>query len=133
LHQVMCTKPWWCYCSHELNSFHFQRYIHEKWAYVYSPGISNLVFNRIENWWLGSWLKRTQIETFQQLYEADTKPNSRAQNLVDYYELQDMPTESFKDLRRPKHPWVLETHDDPQQHWGRFFCKNDTPDNAHTQ
>jgi hypothetical protein len=50
--------------------------------------------------------KRTQIESFQQLYEADTRPNLRAQNLVDFYELQDMST----DVRRLKHPWVLETH-----------------------
>ncbi len=61
------------------------------------------------------------------MLSKNTRPNSRAQNLVDFYELQDMPTESFK------HPWVLETHDDPQQHGRRIFCENDTPDYAHTQ
>ncbi len=76
---------------------------------------------------------KEQVENFQQLYEMYTKPNSKAQNLVNFINFKICPQKVSKSLKGPKNPWVLQTHNDTQQHGGRVFCKNDTPDNAPTE
>jgi len=71
---------------------------------------------------------KEQVENFQKLYET----YSKAQHLVNFINFKICPQKVSKSLKGPKNPWVLETHNDTQQHGGRVFCKNDTPDNAPT-